>query len=626
MFRIRRVYDDVLPNDRTAVEQVQEILRSQFGALSEADIKKLPLQLRNPLKFRFRTILHIAEGSRRLVKGFALMMHAPDLHFSYLDFLASDPKRMGSGTGGALYEGVRAEARALRSIGLFFECLPDDPDLCHRRDLLKENSARLRFYERYGARPIIHTAYETPISPDGDCPPYLVFDGLGLTEKPSAEHCRAIVRAILERKYGSKCPVNYIEKVVASFKDDPIRLREPRYARQGKHAPVMKAPRRSMDQRIGLVVSDRHQIHHVTDRGYVESPVRIRSILKELEKTDLFERLPIRHFSKKYVTAVHNRQFVEYLKAVCAEVAPDKSVYPYVFPIRNATRPPKDLPVRAGYFCMDVFTPLNQNAYHAARRSVDCALTAAQAILEGYRMAYALVRPPGHHAERHVFGGFCYFNSAAIAAHYLCRYGRTAILDIDYHHGNGAQDIFYDRSDVLTVSIHGHPRFAYPYFSGFEDEKGEGPGKGYNLNIPLPEVVNGVQYREALRRGVRRIRRFRPVFLIVALGLDPAKNDPTGTWLLTAGDFFENGKLIGGLNLRTLIVQEGGYRVRSLGVNARHFFSGLTSGAAGAIPARTPAVESESGPDAFKKALASPPRLLVEKKATYERAGVAAEE
>jgi len=562
--------------------QVQDILRSQFRALSEADISKLPLQLRNPLKFRFRTILHVAEGPRHRVRGFALMMHAPDLHFSYLDFLAADPKRMGGGTGGALYETVQEEARALNSIGLFFECLPDDPRLCRQQEHLKQNQSRLRFYERYGARPIIHTEYETGLTPRDDCPPYLVFDGLGRTETLALEPCRHIVRAILERKYGPRCPAGYIDRVVASFRDDPVRIREPRYVKGRDSQPITGgAPRLPMDQRIGLVVSDKHQIHHVADRGYVEAPVRIRSILKELDKTDLFARLPIRHFSERHITSVHDRQFVEYFKKVCTRIAPGESVYPYVFPIRNAARPPKELPVRAGYFCIDVFTPLNQNAYHAAKRAVDCSLTAAQAILEGYRVTYALVRPPGHHAERHVFGGFCYFNSAAIAAHYLSGYGKTAILDIDYHHGNGTQDIFYKRPNLLTVSIHGHPSFAYPYFSGFEDEKGEGPGKGFNFNIPLQEVIHGPQYREALKRAISRIRRFKPVFLVVALGLDTAKNDPTGTWLLTAGDFFENGKMIGDLNLRTLVIQEGGYRVRSLGINARHFFSGLASACEG---------------------------------------------
>ena len=255
---------------------------------------------------------------------------------------------------------------------------------------------------------------------------------------------------------------------------------------------------------------------------------RIKTILYELERISLFKRLKIRHFSEKHIKAVHERGFVEYLKKVCANVEPGQSIYPYVFPIRNATRPPQELPIRAGYYCIDTFTPLNENAYKAATRAVDCTLTAANALLEGYRLAYALVRPPGHHAERRVFGGFCYFNSAAITAQYLSRYGKIAVLDIDYHHGNGAQDIFYERSDVLTISLHGHPRFAYPYFSGFADEVGEGEGKGYNLNIPLAEKLNGEQYREALQKALKRIQRFHPCFLIVSLGLDPAKADPTG--------------------------------------------------------------------------------------------------
>ncbi len=136
------------------------------------------------------------------------------------------------------------------------------------------------------------------------------------------------------------------------------------------------------------------------------------------------------------------------------------------------------MPVRAGYYCIDTFTPLNRNAYTAAKGAVDCALTAASQILTGYRISYALVRPPGHHAESKVFGGFCYFNSSAMAANYLSVHGRVAVLDVDYHHGNGTQDIFYQRDDVLTVSIHGHPSFAYPYFSGFSEETGEEKGLG----------------------------------------------------------------------------------------------------------------------------------------------------
>lgn len=229
----------------------------------------------------------------------------------------------------------------------------------------------------------------------------------------------------------------------------------------------------------------------------------------------------------------------------------------------------------AGYYCIDTFTPINRNAYPAARRGVDATLTAANAILDGERLAYALVRPPGHHAEHKSFGGFCYFCNAAVAANYFSKIGTVAILDIDYHHGNGQQDIFYRRNDVFTISIHGDPDFAYPYFTGFADERGEGEGEGYNLNYPLPEAQDGKQFRKTLAKALAVIREFAPKFLVVCLGLDPAKGDPTGTWSLVANDFKENGRLIGGLNLPTLVVQEGGYRTRTLGINAKNFFQGL---------------------------------------------------
>ena len=188
------------------------------------------------------------------------------------------------------------------------------------------------------------------------------------------------------------------------------------------------------------------------------------------------------------------------------------------------------------------------------------------------------MRPPGHHAETQTFGGFCYFNNAAIAAHLLSRYGNTAILDIDYHHGNGQQEIFYQRSDVLTVSVHGHPSFAYPYFTGFRDETGMGPGAGYNLNIPLPEHITPEQHRKAVTEALRRVRRFAPAYLVVSLGLDTARGDPTGTWSNRAHDFKLLGHMIGEQGYPTVVIQEGGYRVRTLGINARNFFTGLADG------------------------------------------------
>ncbi len=577
MFRIRRVYDNTLPIDKDAVSQVQEILSRQFSALSEKEIRSLPAKLLNPLKYQFRTILFVADDQRHRVKGFALVNFDPELHFCYLDFLSVKPGKASSGIGGALYQRVQEEAKRLGVCGIFMECLPDDVHLCHDPDIQKQNRARLRFYERYGAVPIINTAYETPLKPTDDCPPYLVYDQVEAPTLPSRAMARNIVRAILTKKYGSACPPGYIDMVVESFQNDPILLRSKRYNKK-ETTPTKPWVSPSIEQRIALVVNAKHDIHHVHERGYVEAPVRINSIMKGIEKTGLFDQMPARHFQESHIKEVHNPNFVEYLKRVCNSIEPNKSVYPYVFPIRNNARPPKELPVRAGYYCIDTFTPLNRNAYLAAKGAVDCALTAGNLLFEGYRITYALVRPPGHHAERKVFGGFCYFNSTAITANYLSRYGKIAVLDIDYHHGNGTQDIFYDRGDVLTISIHGHPSFAYPYFSGFAEEIGEGDGYRRNRNYPMPEKLDGEGYRQVLSRALARIRKFSPRFLVVALGYDPAKNDPTGTWTLNADDFFANGRLIGSLRLPTAVVQEGGYRTSSLGRNARYFFKGLWDG------------------------------------------------
>ncbi len=577
MIRIRRIFDDSTPIDKKEIIQVQVILREQFPLVPEVDVQKLPEMLRNPLKYQFRSILFVADNIKGDVKGFALLNHAPRLQFCYLDFISTTKKAMGGGIGSALYERLREEAVALGAKGVFFECLPDDPEICRVPAVIKDNISRLRFYERYGAYPIVNTAYATPCKPHDLCPPFLVFDDLGRGRSLCREEAREIVRAILERKYAASCPPGYIDHVVGSFVDDPVKLRDPKYAPPELARLTLNAEV-PLDRRISLVVVDSHAIHHIHERGYVESPVRIRTILKEIDKTGLFEPEKIRAFSDAHVRLVHDGHFVDYFDKVCASLDPDESVYPYVFPLRNEARPPVELAIRAGYYCIDTFTPLNRAAYPAAKRAVECALTGAQLILEGRRLVYALVRPPGHHAERRSFGGFCYFNSAAIAANHLSAHGRVALLDIDFHHGNGSQVIFYQRRDVLFISIHGHPSFSYPYFSGFEDEKGEGWGMGYNVNYPLPENITPDLYRATLEKAIRQICRFAPSFVVISLGLDTAKADPTGSWPLAAKDFEINGRMLGTLRLPTLIVQEGGYNTRNLGVNARHFFRGLWAG------------------------------------------------
>lgn len=583
MLRIRMVADATTAVNRAAVTAAQQIMRSQFPGLPDADVEGLPERLTNPLKHRFVTKLFAAENARDQVLGVALLLYLPDLKICYLELISTALGRSGGGIGAALYERVRDEARALQADGLYFESLPDDPTLSPDPKIREQNIARLKFYERYGARPIAGTAYETPVNPGDHDPPYLMFDSLGPAPPPDAPRLRRVVRAILERKYA--LPPAYIAMVVNSIRVGGFHIRAPRYTRKAPAARVV-APQEG--PKIALVMNQDHAIHHVHDRGYVEAPIRIGAILGELRASGLFRELPAKHFPDRYIRAVHDGRLVDCIRKASMIAGVKKSIYPYVFPTRNAARPPKDETVLAGYYCFDTFTPLNQNAYLAARSAVDCALSAAEMVLNGTALAYALVRPPGHHAETNAFGGFCYFCNPAIAANLLSRYGRVAILDIDYHHGNGQQQIFYDRSDVLTVSIHGHPRFAYPYFTGFRDETGAGPGAGYNLNIPLPEHITPEEHRAAVSEGLKRIKRFKPSYLVVAAGFDTARGDPTGTWSNRARDFEALGRMIGEAGYPTLVVQEGGYRVRTLGVNVRNFFAGLAVGVASARKASPP--------------------------------------
>ncbi|GAB4370253.1 MAG: hypothetical protein Kow009_06800 [Spirochaetales bacterium] len=571
MLRIRHLYDAVYPRNITAVKQIEEIFLDQFPGSSHEKFQRLLLSLKDPARYGHKTVFFVAENERDTVLGFAVLSVMFDIGYGFLDYIATRKSARG-GVGSSLYERVREYSLEHGLAGLLFECLPDDPDICKDSELIEQNKQRLKFYEYYGVFPIIGTKYETPVSDADTCPPYMMYDDLGTGKPLSRETARKAIKTILKRKYANMCDASYIRMVVESIQDDPVRVREPRYLRKNKLASLREV---HPNHQIVLVVNRIHAIHHVKERGYVESPVRIKTILEELQKTNLFQEYPTRDQGEKILREIHDHGYIDYLKKISARIDPNRSVYPYVFPIRNNTKPPHELEIRAGYYCIDTFTPLNGNAYKAAKGAVDTALTAAHFILEGRKAAYALTRPPGHHAERRVFGGFCYFNSAAACAQFLSRYGRVAILDVDFHHGNGQQDIFYTRSDVLTLSIHCHPNFAYPYFSGFKDEIGEGEGKGFNENYPLPEKVDGEQYREALKKALARIRRFRPRFLIVCLGLDTAKGDPTGSWMLTRKDFEENGRLIGALGLPTLVVQEGGYDNRVLGVNARHFFQGL---------------------------------------------------
>jgi|SRR3989344_16524 len=312
-----------------------------------------------------------------------------------------------------------------------------------------------------------------------------------------------------------------------------------------------------------IIYSDKHlnhnppyEIYDGIKESYAEKPERVLSIVNFLKKNGLKIVSPS-NFSDDYIGEVHHKEYIHFLKKGSASLAKNKVLYP-------------------SYFIMDTYTPIVAKTYEAARSSVDVALTGAKAILDGERLAYSLCRPPGHHADSKTMGGYCYFNNAAIAANYLSKYGKVAILDIDFHHGNGTQDIFYDRSDVLYISIHADPKFKLPYSSGFTDEKGRGEGFGFNKNYPLALGTTDDQYLEVLQQTLRDIRDFDPKFLVVSAGFDTYEKDPIGGFKLTSPFYEVIGKNINSLKLPTLIIQEGGYAIDALGKIAYSFFQGLT--------------------------------------------------
>ncbi len=519
-------------------------------------------------------VLLTVEDVNDRVLAFAFVHHYPDLRYAYLDFIATSPSANRRGLGSALYEALREYLVRKGTHGLFMDVPPGDPKLVGDPARLPANRRRLAFYERFGALPIAGTRYEEhPGIGEPYDPPHLVYDPLGRGLPLPRADARKVVRAILTRKYGWEPEHPYVRMVVQSFRDDPVAFRPRRYVKV-ETSPLAEHGRL---QPLKICVPEHHEIHHVREHGYVERPARVAAILSGLENLPLEVR-PVRRAGQEPIRAVHDPDFVDYLDAMTAKLKERETLYPYVFPIRRPEKKPKDRAMRAGYYCIDTFTPLSRTAYQAARAAVDCVVSAAEILRSGERHVYALCRPPGHHAERRVFGGFCYFNNAAIAAHRLSSEGRVALLDIDFHHGNGSQDIFYERDDVLVLSIHGHPNYAYPYFSGFADEKGAGRGLNLNRNYPLPEGAGDDRYLAALEEALGQVRRFRPWALVVSLGFDILEGDPTGAFRVTPKGVARAGEMIGRAGFPVLAVQEGGYSVRNLRRGARAFFTGLARG------------------------------------------------
>ncbi|MGV3525451.1 MAG: histone deacetylase family protein [Candidatus Sericytochromatia bacterium] len=308
-----------------------------------------------------------------------------------------------------------------------------------------------------------------------------------------------------------------------------------------------------------------------------ETTKRAESILSALKKDrDHFDIRVPELVSPKTLRETHSYQLMT-LYNTTQSLEDGVTFYPSVFPNKkHASCDPTNI-LHAGYFCFDSGTPLNAQTLSAASWSASCAYDAASLVADGtVRLAYALSRPPGHHASENSYGGYCYFNNAAIACEKLLSKGRVAILDIDFHHGNGTQELFYETNKVLTLSIHGDPRTCYPYYSGFSHEMGVGKGEGYNLNFPLPKGTDFGPYRELLEKHVLpALHNFVPDYLIIAAGFDTYRLDPVGDFNLETADYFELGRLLAGLGYPTVVIQEGGYYTPDLGLNVATFLKGM---------------------------------------------------
>jgi acetoin utilization deacetylase AcuC-like enzyme len=349
---------------------------------------------------------------------------------------------------------------------------------------------------------------------------------------------------------------------------------------------------------LSIIHSDTYHLHAPTFElwpggtvtPYYESPQRVEIMLEALRATEWAEirapeegrhdGLPLQVHDADYVAFIKNG-FHEWLKTnPPARNGSPPTYYPTAFPPprwrRKGVRP-QGVNEGYGYFTFDLTAPLVEGTYEAALGSAACALTAANLIWNGSRAAYALCRPPGHHAGKDFSGGYCYFNNTAIAAKRLRERGLVAVLDIDYHHGNGTQDIFYDDDRVLTISIHCDPRVEYPYFVGYSDELGAGKGKGCNLNVPLPPHTHGDWYLKAIELVIDRIQLFRPWAFVVAVGFDTYDGDPISKFMLKTEDYRSIAQRIRSIGLPTVIVQEGGYNTEALGRNAVAFLEAFAS-------------------------------------------------
>ena len=312
-----------------------------------------------------------------------------------------------------------------------------------------------------------------------------------------------------------------------------------------------------------------------------ECPVRAEHVLSRVKEVSLGEIISPEAFGLEPIYRIHDRDFVTFLETSWSEWSAagyKGEAIPCIWPARGMSqRIPRDIEGKLGYYALAAETSITDGTWAAAKASANVALTAQQQIANGAHAAFALCRPPGHHAAADLYGGYCFLNNAAISAQAFLDQGaqRVALLDVDFHHGNGTQAIFYERSDVLFLSLHGDPRDAFPHFLGYGDEIGRGAGVGYNLNYPLPPGTDYERWSTALENACQRIADYSPDALVISLGVDTFKGDPISFFKLDSDDFKTYGTRLARLKLPTLFIMEGGYAVQEIGINAVNVLTGF---------------------------------------------------
>jgi len=319
-----------------------------------------------------------------------------------------------------------------------------------------------------------------------------------------------------------------------------------------------------------------------------EMPARLEYVLAELKKRPVGELRLAPPVDDARLERVHSRRYLNFLRTAWEQwvaldpANADVDALPSVWPVRGFRHDvePANFSARMGLYSFDAGTPLTSGTWLAVQGGAASAVAAASALRgpAAPRATMALTRPPGHHAGHDFFGGYCFINNAAVAAQTLLDNGarRVAVLDVDYHHGNGTQSLFYERADVLTISIHGDPRTEYPFYLGHADEHGAGAGEGFNLNMPLPVGTSFARWREALMASLDRVAKFAPDALVVALGVDTFEGDPISGFKLASADYLQLGRDLSSAGLPVVFTLEGGYAVDAMGVNVVNVLEGFS--------------------------------------------------